>query len=66
MSHDKLNGDFNSLPFETRKILSRHLIIDQIRDLRIEKERTKKHYRSHLREINEHIGNCERALREEL
>jgi hypothetical protein len=53
---------YNALPIEVREITSQVLLLDQIRDLLIERARAIKHHKSHLREIDAHIENCKRDL----
>lgn len=55
---------YNALPFEVRRICSRVLMADQLRDLRIEKARAIRSHRRHLQEINDHMRNVEKAIRE--
>ena len=55
---------YNRLPFETRIICSAVLMENQILQLVKEKRRLEKHYHASLLEINEHIDNIRRSLKE--
>lgn len=57
-----ISEKYNALPIEVREITSQILLIDQIRDLLIERDRAIKHHEAHLREIDAHIKNCKRGL----
>jgi len=58
----KYSDDFNALPFETRKIVSKVMLQGQIRDLNFEKKRLKTRYNQSLKEISEKIKYLERDL----
>lgn len=53
---------FNNLPLETRRVLIRQNCRLRIQHLLLEKDRLKSNYQRSLKEINEHIKNCEKGL----
>lgn len=55
---------FNALPREIRKILAATEAEMRIQQLKMEKARLNKNYRRHCNEINAHIKNLERYLKE--
>lgn len=60
----RATDEYNALPFEVRRIFSRVSMDNQLRDLRIEKARAIAAHRRHLQEINAHMRNVEKAIRE--
>ncbi len=61
----KHSDAFNALSFEVRSICSGVIVETRINQLRIEKNRLKRRYLQSMKEINEHIKNLEKYLREE-
>lgn len=61
---DKLVENYNNLPIEIKTICQPIFIRTQITGLLIEKERLRKSYGLHLRELNSQLKNCEDALKE--
>jgi predicted RNase H-like nuclease (RuvC/YqgF family) len=53
---------FNALPKRTRTIGAAMECQTRIQHLRFEKDRLKKRYQQSVKEINEHIRACDRAL----
>ena len=59
-----LSDRFNALPFEIREIGCGMELMTRIQQLEMEKVRLKKRYDQSVHEINDHIENCEKALKE--
>ena len=53
---------FNALPIEQRLILVPLLRVDQLRDLKIERNRAISAHHKHLKEIDSHIRNIEYSI----
>ncbi|MCP3961345.1 MAG: hypothetical protein GY719_26150 [bacterium] len=58
------SAEFNALPLEVRTVGAALEFRTRIQHLKMEKRRLKKRYRQSCREIDDHIRNCERALRD--
>ena len=58
----KHSDKYNALSFEIRTICQPVFLEDQIRDLKIEKQRAIRYHKMHLNHINEHLKNCEHVL----
>lgn len=61
----KWSEQFNKLPKEVRHIGAMCEAETRIQHLNFEKKRLKARYAQSIREINEHIANCEKWLRNE-
>jgi hypothetical protein len=64
MKYKNWSEKFNALSPEIRKIGSASEAQIRIQHLNFEKDRLRKRYAQSLREINEHIKNCEQWLKE--
>lgn len=61
----KWSDEFNALPIEVRKIANMVECEMRINQLEMEKKRLKKSYNRNLEEINDHIKNLERWIKNE-
>jgi hypothetical protein len=61
----KWSDAYNALPYEVRFIGKMHEAELRIQHLNFEKERLLKRYLQSMKEINDHIKNCEDTLRRE-
>lgn len=62
----KWSEEFNKLPYEVRHIVAMGEIELRIQHLEFEKARLAKRYRASLKEINAHINNLKRDLKDKV
>lgn len=62
MTRKEWGDKYNALPIADRVIGSAMDCLTRIQHLNFEKDRLKRRYQQSIKEINDHIKNCERGL----
>jgi len=61
-----ISDEYNALPYDVRVIAGRVIDQTRINQLLLEKQRLNKRHAQSIKEINEHIRNLERSIKDAL